>query len=188
MASMACLEGNKRFFFIHVQKTAGKSITRALEEVNPVNSAKTMHDTARSFKKWWPREWRLYPSFAIVRNPYSRWVSIYVHYHPEYETFSKFLNDYKKWGDGWWLCNQWWILSDSKNGDPVVKHIFRFEDLEGSWESICKILGVEYKKLPLVGTMHRDRPPWQEFYDPQTIRLATDLSARDLDTFKYKFE
>ena len=187
MPSMACITGKTRFFFLHVQKTAGKSMTQSFLRINSENSAKTMHDSARSFRQWWPDEYAAFPSFAVVRNPYDRWVSIYHHYHPEYPTFKKFLQDYKTWHPGWTVANQWWILSDGSDEEIIINYIGRFEALDKTWREFCRILGVapfplDQWKPPNV------RPPWREFYCPETIRIATDLSQRDLETFGYRFD
>jgi len=187
MASIACTEGFTKFFFTHIQKTGGKSMTVSFSRINPFNVARTMHDSARSFKDWWPDEWDQYPSFAIVRNPYSRWVSIYHNYYPTYPTFREFMLDREAWLPDWEVEDQWMMLSDEEGEEIIVDHIGRFETLDESWGDFCRILGVEPFPLDCLNPPKR-RPPWREYYDSETKRIAAELSARDLGTFGYRFD
>lgn len=63
----------KRFFFIHVPKTAGKSLRVAL--YGAADGAR--HCTAIDIKRRYPREWYDFFTFCVVRNPYDRLYSAY---------------------------------------------------------------------------------------------------------------
>lgn len=188
MASIACLHGDKRFFFVHIQKTGGRSMAMALSAINPSNSAKTMHDTAHSLYQWFPREWDLYPSFAIVRNPFSRWVSIYHHYDwaRQYPTFHDFIMHRKQWSKGWWPKDQWGMLCD-RTQNIIVKHIGKFYQLQQSWDRFCDILGVPHTTLPYVGASP-NRPTVADHYDEDTVRAVLEMSRRDFELFDYPEE
>lgn len=74
---------NNRFVFVHIQKTAGKSLRRFLfDNFSDAEFYKGTHDFARvAFeelgKAWWSKSF----SFAFVRNPWDRLVSWYSMVH-----------------------------------------------------------------------------------------------------------
>ena len=74
---------NNRFVFVHIQKTAGKSVRRFLFNRFPdAEYYKGTHDFARVAledlgKAWWSKSF----SFAFVRNPWDRLVSWYSMVH-----------------------------------------------------------------------------------------------------------
>jgi hypothetical protein len=69
----------KRFLFVHIQKTAGRSLSHTLEASVPdLQSFLGTHDTALQARQWLGAE--TYDSFftaAFVRNPWDRLVSWY---------------------------------------------------------------------------------------------------------------
>lgn len=65
--------GKKKFFFIHVPKTAGKSIRFSL--FGQANGAR--HCSAYHLRKCFPELWNQSFSFCFVRNPYDRLYSAF---------------------------------------------------------------------------------------------------------------
>jgi len=68
----------KKFLFIHIQKTAGSSLARLLKSHAPdTRPFLGQHDHALMAKKHLASEWDEYYKFAFVRNPWDRLVSWY---------------------------------------------------------------------------------------------------------------
>jgi hypothetical protein len=68
----------KKFLFIHVQKTAGSSVARLLRSQAPdTRPFLGQHDHALWAKTHLASEWTGYYKFAFVRNPWDRLVSWY---------------------------------------------------------------------------------------------------------------
>lgn len=91
----------KPLVYIHIPKTAGKSILWWLKQVYCAD--KILKNEHALFKQV---EHLNYPSFTIVRNPYDRTVSLYKEYHrlvstPSKEAQKKFYNlNIKDWNKG----------------------------------------------------------------------------------------
>jgi chondroitin 4-sulfotransferase 11 len=68
----------KKFLFIHIQKTAGSSLARLLKSQAPdTRPFLGQHDHALWAKKHLASQWNEYYKFAFVRNPWDRLVSWY---------------------------------------------------------------------------------------------------------------
>lgn len=72
------ISAEKKFIFIHIQKTAGSSLARLLKSQAPdIRPFLGQHDHALWAKRHLGSEWQKYYKFAFVRNPWDRLVSWY---------------------------------------------------------------------------------------------------------------
>ena len=86
----------KRFVFVHIQKTGGLSIERTLRDFAPdVRQVGGRHEHLRRIPPELRREWGSYFKFAIVRNPWDRLTSWYAMIEREYAKI------------GWWRRTFW---------------------------------------------------------------------------------
>jgi chondroitin 4-sulfotransferase 11 len=197
----------KRFIFIHIPKTAGMSVNRALIGVAPDSirriedlpafndPQKHRHLFARDLLEYFgPKLWRGYFSFAMVRNPFSRLVSWYnmCHERPtnkfmwrvkrDASTFSEFL----RMSDrivARTRFNQVDYVTDV-SGKPIVNFVGYFENLEHDFQAICDRIGVESRLPHLNATAKVD---YREFYDAASRNLVESRFSRDLEAFGYSF-
>ena len=138
----------QKFVFIHINKTGGSSIERAL-------GIRHEHKTALEKRQEYGASlWRNKYSFAFVRNPWDKVVS---HYHYRIMTNQTGLqDDAMKFGEWVRLAYEEndphyydypkmfmpqldWI--SDKNGDLLVNNVGRFEQLEGDFRKICLKIG-----------------------------------------------
>jgi hypothetical protein len=201
-----------RCVFVHVQKTGGVSVERALLALDP--SARTRFDAdrhgrhapARELRTLLsPGEWDAAFKFAIVRNPFSRLVSWYHHcvqrpenrFHhdvaakcPEFRDFVLRRDFY-----GWRRTerNQVDYVSDEA-GDRIVDAVGRFESLAADFEDIYRRIRERHPdpaRLPAThGLPHTNRSSHRDhrgYYDDATRAVVEERFARDLAAFGYAF-
>jgi hypothetical protein len=208
------ISNRHKFIFVHVPKTAGTSLARALEPYSdnhpreglrrilshlPVPEshetvAFRMHVTARWARLKLPADvYNGYRKFAVVRNPYDRAVSLY-HYlsqrtdHHLYERVSRM--SFKGYLD--YLAKrrrskdptQLFYIGDAQ-GQPIVDDILRFENLNDDFANLCGNLGMPGRvELPMRNTSDHS-PYWEYYTDDRTRDMVRDLFAVDFAAFGY---
>lgn len=193
------------FVFIHIQKTAGASVSSLL--YNLENSYQLYY--SHSHINVLPSKYVDHFKFAFVRNPWDRLVSWYnmmlkkgVH-----NDFSKYLltnsNNFSEFLD---LTNIIFETKDqalinnisynksisynqldyiSAHGSIQTNYIGKFENLQNDYDTICSLIGIESKKVPHFGKF--DHLPYREHYSSKDINKVYDMYKKDIDYFKYDF-
>ena len=190
--------------FIHIPKAAGTAVNEALY-------GRFMgHVRASDVVRWGSPELRALPRFAIARNPWDRLVSAYrfvkrgggiggpnagrvrrpgQYRVPEFATFDRFVRE--------WLPGR--VLSKldpvfhpqslyvcSVDGDLLVDHLGRYENLEATFEYLRQT-------LPSVGHFaesNRSGAPvdYRTFYTAELRELVASIYADDVRNFRYAFD
>ena len=179
------------FVFIHINKTGGSSVEKALR-------LPFVHKTARQYiDEYGPERWAQKHRFTVVRNPWDKVVSQY-HYrvktdqdhiltdglsfsdwvvevfekeNPRYINRSKFFDDQVSW------------LVDY-DGRIDMDTIIRFETLDADFRALCDTLGLR-AELPHLKTSERDH--YGGYYDDATRSIVAERFARDIEAFGYAF-
>ena len=165
-----------KVIFIHVPKTAGQSVehlfldllgltwkTRAplllginkRPEIGPPRLAHLKAEDYVRYKYLSQEVFDEYFKFSIVRNPWSRMVSLYKYLGFDIkQKFKPFLfNIYKKRPildeKRWFVGSQASFICDEK-GEIIVDFVGRFENLQQDFNSICRQIGLSPTKLPHV--------------------------------------
>lgn len=224
--------------FIHIPKNAGQSIehvflnllnltwdTRAPLllryndniELGPPRLAHLKAEEYVRYKYLTQDMFDDYFKFTFVRNPWSRMVSIYKHlgFNKKLE-FNVFLKGTFKntiFNDKNWFVGPQSNFVYSENGDLLVDFIGRFEDLQNSFEHVCKQIGLPATQVPHINESKENdsvfsRNPknfvknisrritekkissyktYQEYYDEESIDLVAELYEKDIELFKYDF-
>ncbi len=198
----------RRFIFIHIQKTAGSSVVKALRQVTPDvitrfndlpacwDPLKNRHLFASDLKLYLGnRAWQRFFKFAFVRNPWSRLVSWYnMCIDRPSNSFMRYVQanapafeDFLSLTSGRAVkttFNQVDYICD-RNGRIIVDFVGRFERLSSDFEYVCKQLAIS-AALP-----HKNKGPsvdYRSFYNPRTRQLVAERFRRDIDTFGYTFD
>jgi len=203
-----------RFVFVHVQKTAGTSITELLRPLSLTPSggrvARLCSDLGlvrdwrrHHFRKHAPlrRAERVLPpevfasfyKFAFVRNPWDRLVSWYEFIlqdrsHRRHAVVSR-LPDFETFVRHELARprrSQWWMLV-GRDGRLGIDFAGRFERLDADMAGICGRLGIPYQPLPHVNRGTR-RAPFQQYYTPALAALVRERWAPEIEAFGYDFE
>ena len=194
-----------RCIFIHINRTGGKSIEKAVWDICP-EFGSSEHKKISSWQRLLTEdEFNSYFKFTFCRNPWDRLVSLYSYYKetldfhrgrhlPEevvdsFKSFCLYIQD-----DEILAPTQLsWILDlDEK---PNIDFIGRFERFDSDWEVVCKKIEMQndtedednYElliKLPhLNKSNHRD---YKEYYDKQLIDIVRKKYKEDISFFGYE--
>lgn len=179
------------FMFIHINKTGGTSIVKALDLPGE-------HRTAlEKIQELGRKRWDNCFSFAVIRNPWDKVVS---HYAYRVQTNQTGLGakdlEFKDWvraayGDRdpayydrpkMFQSQTDWCVDET--GTIVVNHFCRFENLNADFAEVCQKIG---KNVELPHLKSSKRGNYREYYDDQTRDIIADRFAKDLENFKYEF-
>ena len=180
-----------KFIFVHISKTGGSSIERALNPDIKLDSSprtKNTGNTVLKEKHWYvdryqqeyKKQFDEYFKFTIVRNPWDRevsrwkWRGLALN---ENHSFKKhlehaFVDNYSQW-----ICN---------NDQYLMDYIGRFENLQQDFNIICDKIGVEHKQLPHANKTNHEH--YTEYYDDETRDIVARRYAKDIEYFGYMFD
>jgi hypothetical protein len=188
-----------RALFIHVPKSAGRSIVRGLFDVRSVE-----HAPADWYQLLDSEKFDAYFKFTFVRNPWDRAVSAYTYLlqggsaaSVEDRQWSRFVSGFENFDD--FARN--WLTPDNvmryalftpqveflKNrfGQIDMDFIGRFETLADDFATVAKRLGVD-ATLPHINSS-RDRG-YQDFYSEASHDAVARAYAEDIASLDYRFE
>jgi hypothetical protein len=183
-----------KFLFVHVPKTAGSSIRTSLESINSNNwnriPEKIHHDFIKDLKQNnnIPEYTKL---FTVVRNPYTRLISYYFHFHR--------VNQYYN-NDGSLVYSLMDFLNIVKEKKPRIKtpmiiydqteylleedgklfdgKIFRYENLS----EVENFLNI---KIPNINIGKYNQHDFYKYFTPQIVKKAKEVYARDFEILDY---
>jgi chondroitin 4-sulfotransferase 11 len=182
------------FFFVHINKTGGSSVERAL-------GAPFLHMTAAdAYEQLGPTEWQRRFTFTVVRNP---WDKVLSHYRYRLARGNPALVEHPL-SFTEWVCRAYgdrdpryqetplmfadqtsWL--ERADGELLVSHVARFEQLDDEFAEICRRLDRPQHTLPHLKQTAIDAPPYQEQYDDEARDVVADRFARDLEHWGYRF-
>lgn len=198
----------QKMIFVHIPKTAGNSITRALKQADPVDNEKrkrspkiAKHAKAFEIKYLLGEEiWNNYFSFSFVRNPWDLMVSSYnwwkqkgaqrvkrygkVARKIENMDFAKFMHS--KYGR--YMINERygnfydWL---SENDKIIVDFIGKVESIDEDWEKICKLNNLKHIEMPHINKSKRT--DYRKYYDAETREIVARRFRKGIEKFDYSF-
>jgi len=206
---------DKKFLFVHIQKTGGSSITRALEaKISDLQNFRGMHDHASWARSHLVEEWPNLYKVAFVRNPWDRLVSWYTMIAQQATSLSWYQRLWKKDYNRLWQyvhsnsnsfeeflyhCTDTIDDIDGKksfvysqadyitdeHGELIVDFVGRFENIQHDAHAVFSKLGMGHLNLPHINRSNHDS--YQKYYNDQTRRLVAERFAKDIDMFGYEF-
>ncbi len=179
------------FIFIHINKTGGSSVAKAL-------NLSLQHKTAlEKIAQVGSNKWNKVYTFTIVRNPWDKVVS---HFHYRIKTNQTNLKnkpiDFKDWvklaygsqdpfyydKPKMFMPQLNWITDEQ--GNILVDCICRFENLTEDFTNVCQIIG---KNVTLPHVKASKRGNYREYYDDATIEIIAEWFRKDIEHFDYHF-
>jgi hypothetical protein len=178
--------------FLHIPKTGGTSIQAALDIQSYRNRRVLVKGARYSGLVTFGHELLPYLiragyvsgdlfTFAFVRNPYDRAVSLWAHWRREKAgrdlSFAEWCEQLDRqhwrvrfpqarWTDGLWL-----------------DFLGRYECLQADMDRLCDELGIARQELPHLNA--GDRGPCRDYYNPATMETVRRHYARDFRQFGY---
>lgn len=184
-----------QFIFIHINRTGGSSVERAL-----MLPYRRKHWTALEKIEQVGRDnWDRKLTFTTVRNPWDKVVSEY-HFRMKTNQNNLLENpiEFNKWvkytyqdknttyydkRSRMFLSQIDWI--SDQNGFILVDEILHFENLHNDFNSLMRKLG---KNITLPHVNSTDHRNYQEYYTPETKQIVQIWFEQDIERFGYSFE
>mgnify|MGYP006109806165 CR=1 FL=1 len=179
------------YVFIHINKTGGSSIEKALGV--GLDHSTALEKYSQLGRKAWEKKYK----FTIVRNPWDKVVS---HYHYRVLTNQTGLKDKSISFDEWLkLCyvdRNPKFFDQAKMFQPQIKWLVdehdqllvdfvgRFENLGEDFRKICQSLNL---KLTLGHKKKSNRQSYRDYYSSENRDLIADKFASDIQFFDYHF-
>ena len=178
-----------KFIFVRVAKTGSSSILETLPK-STTNCEGWKYDCHHiplwHLKKNLDKDiFNNYFKFAFVRNPFARAVST-----------MKYINTWKKWNgfDDYLNLKESLLLKNEKEQSKYSNQydftkgcdfIGKLESIQEDFNTVCDKIGVSRQQLPHYNTTkHRH---YTEYYDDETLKIAEEKFAKDIEHFGYKF-
>ena len=99
-----------------------------------------------------------------------------------YRASSIYQGNLNVWEHRHLIPQYWYIHNYFKQSE--LDYIGRFENLEETWQSICRQLKTE---LPLEQRMVSIRKNYREYYSKKSKRIVEEIYQRDIHKFSYNF-
>lgn len=208
---------NNKVIFIHIQKTAGTSITHALLSnlIGQETSGPMMdlpkhiqneyglrfdlkHASALKIQKHVGKDkWNDYYKFAFIRNPWDRAVSAYHWGHDHnkenksvsFTEFARMLPTSPNNISATWGQASYSQLSfiSSLDGKIIVDDVFQFEKFDIALRTINFKTGIDVVSTIKKHKANRTRKPYNEYYTEETKDIISNMFKIDIEYFGYKF-
>lgn len=203
---MTFISNKHKFIFIEIQKTGTTSIDHNLLWSNYIKNINDehhseRHNTASYIKSVLKDDWFNYTSFAVVRNPWQRYVSWLLWMEKILETKTK-ENEY------WIKFNRLFdnnkynyknILKTiiDKTGvtqseflcegiDIIVNELLRFENLQHDYDRLCSKLHIKKSGLK---TLNTNKPyDYRDFYNQELIDIVYEKEKKIIDVMGYTYD
>lgn len=136
-------------------------------------------------------KWNLYFKFAVVRNPFDRFVSVCAFLNRQSDNFSKEPQAWMKAAMTRPQFRQRLLVRPqvqqllNEHGDLEIDYVGRYEDLQRSMNIITDKLKIRRKKLPVKNASKHDE--YKKYYDQSLYQTVADFYQDDLDFFDYEF-
>jgi len=188
------------YTFVHIPKCAGKSISAYIMQnatqfwtIHPKSHA-TIQDLRETKKD-------LGTTFAVVRNPYARVVSIYkylfeddiakiieptipyFHHKPDLSWHKKLRKEYPKITFSEFVNKLPYMpTAQTQNSFLPVDKILRFESLSDDFTFIQNKLNTS---MPLLKINNTNTKHWKEYYTHDTADIVYEKYAKDFEVLNY---
>ena len=203
----------KNIIFIHIPKTAGMSISKALHDANALKQGYGFtHNKAIDILKSTDNN---SPVLAVVRNPYDRLYSIYEFYRTQQSfrghkqdfmicdlinkkkttvdtniTFREFILNfeqvYHNKQDQFTSCYDFII---DNNNNILSTDIIKFENLSNEYQQFCNKYNITNLLQYHNNNINKNNDiDWTKLYDNEMRKVVENIFRNDLIHFNYSYE
>jgi len=182
------------YVFVHIHKTAGTSIGRA------IGLSRKNHLTAKEvIQKIGKKNWQAAYTFTVVRNPWDKVVSLFEYRRKKNKTqiassgmtFTEWVhlthghdrNPFYHDNVKSFQAQVEWLKDEE--GIIAIDFIAKFESLNTDFDQIRKAIGIG-ASLPHLNESHRKN--YRSYYTAETKRIITRWYDEDITAFGYTFD
>lgn len=194
------VDSNRQFVFVAIPKTASKSVNAIFgHNVHP--EPQLYHMTAGEVLEQRP-ELLSWFTFAFVRNPWDKLVSLYHDFQRRGRDYSAniklekpLLHEFADFKDFCLRLHEWPMFADvhvkpqyhfvTRPDGTQIDYIGRFENLQNDVKIVCDRLGISGYRLPHINNGNRDN--YHGYYDDESREAVAKVYARDIQEFGYEF-
>ena len=193
-------KSNEKFTFVHIPKCAGKSISAYIMQNS--NDFKTLHEKSHATpKELLELNQDLGTTFAVVRNPFTRAVSLYkylfedninkvieptipyFHHKPDLSWHKTLRQEYPKMSFRKFVSRLPYMpLAQLQTDFLPVDKILRFENLQEDFKFIQDSLGTNRQLFKINNTNDKF---WKEYYTHDTDKIVVEKYSKDFDLLNY---
>jgi len=151
---------------------------------NVMNYKYAKHSTAQDYFNLYGKEiFDSYFKFSIIRNPWERMISWYM--HPQAGIPFK-ENEFIQWLRLKERDNQIKFLKI--NGDITVDKICRYENLTSDLSEIFKRIDIPNEEIDNLPVINKSiRGPYRGYYNNSSKKLVKEMFAEEIEKFNYNF-
>ena len=177
----------RNIIFVKKPHCAGTSFQKLLEDNDEyIEKIRLIFSgQLRKLKEKYPDSFVKAFKFAIIRNPWDKFISSWKHSDLRNSSIESLLNNLPTDKRRWWhiVNTQTKILFD--DNELMVDHLIRFENLENELGKLFEKLGLPPVKFPHKNkTKHK---PYWEYYTDETRKKVEELFKEDIEAFGYTF-
>jgi len=189
-----------KFIFIHIQKTAGTSISSVLDSYCEESYPLMKHASAVKIQeKFGSDVWSEYFKFSFIRNPYERLLSWYnmidksrgnSNPNPFHAQIQKNIHSF---GD--FIMQKKDFINDSKlprqritqfqkisnNGEVIIDFVGRYENINKDFSHICRKLNIPEIELPIINKF--DHQNYINYYTKEMVDEVNSFAYDDFINF-----
>lgn len=184
---MGCVKcDNPKFFFVHIPKTGGTSVSQALHKLDIETTLMQGH----RYLGWLMTKHELqnHHKFTVVRNPYDRFISLWLTRKKRHGcSLDDFIRGISLRKFGWYALRSQSRWVSDRRGKLLIDHVVKFEGLLTGIRGWGLTHGLNITKLPHMRKTQRDRD-YQKYYETEEqINFVKQRYLNDLTNFNYNF-
>lgn len=187
--------------FIQIPKNASSSIFNRLSNTTDLQNQGNHTTFFDDMQNQDSELFESYFSFAIVRNPYDRFISSYEFASLDDSfvklNFNEFVKKCESNGNNFYLREPIYFVPQYKyitiKNIILVDEIIKFENLNEEWIKISKKINTLHNFTPIKETLevinatpHKMNKNWEDYYNEETKEIVYNLYKKDFEIFGYK--
>jgi len=187
--------------FIQIPKNASSSIFNRLSNTTDLQNQGNHTTFFDDMQNQDSELFESYFSFAIIRNPYDRFISAYEFASLDDSfvklNFNEFVKKCENNGNNFYLQEPIYFIPQYKyitiKNIILVDEIIKFENLNEEWVKISKKINTLHNFTPIKETLevinatpHKMNKNWKDYYNEETKEIVYNLYKKDFEIFGYK--